>query len=458
MTERNEQLRPIAAALEDHSAEGIAILTAEPARLIHATLLVIGSLVLVALVWSFVGRIDVIVAMPGVLEPEAEVRRFYAPIDGELVDIYVAEGQPVAQGDVIARLNARGAIEAAAQALDAQIQLAAAERNHREFPDRKARLQRQAEAIESQLEVEEQLHEKRVSQGMTKLAEAQRAKLEEARGNLLKAARELQIASADLDRFERLFRLPGGGGISKDMIEERKSTLINAETSHRLAEARLGQLDFQLSEEYSTAKAELEGSNQKLKELRIQYETAQENIEQEEYKVTTELKRARLAAEVASRITFDNIDEENLLRIVAPVSGVITELAFDQPGDKVLANNPMGGIAPTDAQPVLEIEIAEQDRGFLNEGLPAKLKFSAFPHQRYGFIEGQLDYISPTTQRSVRGKETVYKGRVTLDKHYIAVADRHYPLRYGMTATAEIVVRKRRVIDLVLDPFRQVTG
>jgi HlyD family secretion protein len=38
------------------------------------------------------------------------------------------------------------------------------------------------------------------------------------------------------------------------------------------------------------------------------------------------------------------------------------------------------------------------------------------------------------------------------------VAETRYPLRYGMTATAEVVVRDRRLIDLALDPFRQIGG
>jgi HlyD family secretion protein len=59
----------------------------------------------------------------GTLAPESEVRRFYAPVDGELADLYVAEGQPVSKDDVLARLNARGAIEAAANALEAQLKL-----------------------------------------------------------------------------------------------------------------------------------------------------------------------------------------------------------------------------------------------------------------------------------------------------------------------------------------------
>ena len=41
--------------------------------------------------------------------------------------------------------------------------------------------------------------------------------------------------------------------------------------------------------------------------------------------------------------------------------------------------------------------------------------------------------------------------------HYL-VEDKKYPLRYGMTATAEVVVRERRLIDLALDPFRQIGG
>jgi HlyD family secretion protein len=47
---------------------------------------------------------------------------------------------------------------------------------------------------------------------------------------------------------------------------------------------------------------------------------------------------------------------------------------------------------------------------------------------------------------------------VTLDRNYYQIAETRYPLRYGMTANAEIVVRERRLIDLGLDPFRQVAG
>ena len=107
---------------------------------------------------------------------------------------------------------------------------------------------------------------------------------------------------------------------------------------------------------------------------------------------------------------------------------------------------------------IVKIEIAEKDRGFLRVGQTVKLKFNAFPYERYGFIEGTLEYISPTTLPAENGQGTVYRGHVDLEKHHFTIGDTSFPLRYGMAARAEIVVRKRRLIDLALDPFRKIAG
>ena len=82
MSANDEKLRRLSAALEDHSAEGIEILYSEPSGMITATIMLMLLIVVSALVWSFVGRADVIVTAPGVLGPEDEVRRVYAPING----------------------------------------------------------------------------------------------------------------------------------------------------------------------------------------------------------------------------------------------------------------------------------------------------------------------------------------------------------------------------------------
>ena len=456
MSEEEKIPAPLITALTDHSPEGIEILFSEPSRVIRAFNLLILALVVAGFAWSFIGRADVIVTASGVLGPEDEVRRVYAPVDGELIDLYIAEGLPVSEGDVLARINARGAIQAATDALEAELKLAEVEQEYREFPQRRELMQRHADSLARQIETAAQLHEKRITDGLAKLAQTQKARLEEARGNLEKAGRQRAAAKRELGKLQRLFAKPGGGGVSRNKVDEARDAYHASETDYRLAEAKLGELEFQLSEEYAEARADLEGSDQRLTELRIEQEQAINEIRRTENRIELEYQSARLAAEAAARIRFENIDEENFLRILAPVSGVITSVTFTQPGDKIQANTPLASIAPAGASAVLKVDILGQDRGFLREGLPVKMKFNAFPYQRYGFIDGSLEYISPSTQKSTQSDIPVYKGHVVLDRDYFTVGEMDYPLRYGMAATAEIVIRKRRLIDMALDPLRKI--
>jgi HlyD family secretion protein len=458
MATNNKPLQSLIGALEDHSDEGIGILTATPARLTHLAIYVMVALVLAGLAWSFFGRADVLVMAPGTLVPASEVRRLYAPIDGELANIYIAEGQPVLKGDVVARLYARGAIEAARNALEARLKLEDAEREWKEFPQKKALLDQRVAALKEAMETEERQHERRLAEGTSRLAAGQRAQAQEARTNLDDARRARDAARDEAAKYERLFALPGGGGVSQLQVEGKRNALQAAENAVRVAESRVSELSARQSLETSEARSQLETSGQQLASLRLQYEAATREAANVEEKLRLQVQTARLVADAASRIQFENIDKDNFLRILAPVDGVITEVTSTQPGDKIQANTPLGGIVPKNTRPLLKIEIPEQDRAFLREGLPVQVKFNAFPYQRYGIINGTLQTIAPATRASPQTRLPVYEGRVALERDHYTVGDTSYPLRYGMTASAEIVVRKRRLIDLAFDPFRQIGG
>jgi hemolysin D len=453
-----QTLKPLTEALEEHSAEGIAILTADPWRYTQATVYTMVALVFIGLIWSFFGHADVLVTASGTLVPASEVRRLYAPIDGELSNIYIAEGQPVNKGDVVARLYARGAIEAAKNALEARLKLEDAERDWKEFPDKKALMERRAAALKEATEVEERQHQRRIAEGTSKLSQGQVAQQQEARTNLDDARRARDAAKDEADKYARLFAMAGGGGVSQLQVEQKKNVLLAAENAMRVAQSRLSELAARQSLESTQAKSQLETSGQELTKLRLQSESADREVANAEDKLRLQVQTARLVADAAARIKFENIDKENFLLIVAPVDGVITDVTSTQPGDKIQANAPLGGIAPKNAKPILKIEIAEHDRAFLREGLSVQLKFNAFPYQRYGLIRGTLQFISPATKPSLQTKQPVYEGRVTLEQDQYKVGQTAYPLRYGMTAVAEIVVRERRLIDLALDPFRNIGG
>jgi hemolysin D len=452
------RLVPLADALGDHSTEGISILTAEPWRVLHALIYTMIALVLTGLAWSFFGRADVIVTEQGALAPASEVRRFYAPVDGELVNLYVAEGQPVTKGDVLARLNARGAVEAAGNAMQAQLKLENAEREWRQFPEKKALLEQKAATLRQAMDLEEKQHQKRTQLGTSQLLEQEKAQMAEARTNVEETRRARDAAQLEAEKFERVYKAASGAGVSQLQVETKKNASLAAENAYRQAQSRVSELAARQNQELVQAEAQLENSGEELKKLRLDYEAATTELTTAEEKLRLQLDTARVEADAASRIRFENIDKDNYLRIIAPASGVVTDLTSTQPGDKVQANAPLGGIAPGSARPVVKVEIAENDRAFLHEGLPVKLKFNAFPFQRYGVINGTLEYVSPATKPSAQTKAPVYEARVSLERDYYKVADIKYPLRYGMVATVEIVVRERRLIDLALDPFRQVGG
>jgi hemolysin D len=455
---RPDRLMQPSDALDDHSPEVLEILTTQPRRALQGFLYTMGALLVIAIGWSFIGRADVIATEQGVLASAAEVRRFYAPVEGELVNLYVTEGQPVAKGDVLARLNSRGAVEAAGTAVQAQLKLEDVQREWREFPQKKSLLEQKAAVLRQAMDLEERQYQQRVALGTSRLVEEQKAQLLEARTGVDEAGRARDAAQLEAQKYERVYSGPNSGGVSSLQLEAKRGARQAAENAYRLAQSKVNELAARQSLELVQAESQLESSGEQLKKLRLDYEAATNELATAETQLRLQLDTARAEADTAARVRFENIDQDNFLQIVAPASGIVTDLTSTQPGDKVQANTALGGIVASDSRYIVKLEIAENDRAFLREGQPVKLKFNAFPYQRYGSLSGRLEYISPTTRPSAQNKQPVYEGRVSLERDHFQIDTTSYPLRYGMTAAVEIVVRQRRLIDLILDPLTNHQG
>jgi HlyD family secretion protein len=444
--------------LEDHGPEGVAILTDQPSRLIRGTILVFFGLLIVAAAWSFIGKSDVVVESTGMVKPELEQQGVYLPIKGELVNLYVTEGMPIEKGDVVARINSPSAIELAGQATQASVQLAAAERGYETFPTKKKAMEKEIEALKAKMAADQRDSEWRVAESVKKLAEEQQIKLEKARAKLAKAGAERDQAQRVLDQHERLFKLPGNGGLSKDQVEEKRGSLREKTLDYKLAESELGEFEVSLMQEYDKKKAELQKKSQDLLATQGQYANMLLRLTQEEEQAETDVRLARAKSKAASRVSYEDIDEDNFLRVRAPVDGTVTTVTFTDVGAQVDEKTPVALIAPKGARKVLEIEINERDRAFLKPGMPVRIKVNAFPYQRYGVLTGELEHISPSSNPNRDTKQIVYKARVGLERDNFMVNKVATPIRYGMAAKVEIVVDSRRLIDLAIDPFRNSVG
>jgi HlyD family secretion protein len=99
-----------------------------------------------------------------------------------------------------------------------------------------------------------------------------------------------------------------------------------------------------------------------------------------------------------------------------------------------------------------------QESGFLKLGMLAKLKFDAYPFQDYGVIQGRLRWISPDSKIVETGQMKVetFELEIAVDTPYIQASNKQVFLTPGQTATAEVIIRQRRVIDFLLDPFKKL--
>ena len=442
-------------AVEDHSAEGLEILTGTSSFWARAIIYILATLLIAIVIWSFYGKADVIAAVKGRLEPESEITRVYVPTGGELIGMYVSEGIPISKGDLVARIKAAGAIRAAAQAVQAKIKLEAAEHEKKLFPQTMKLLETEIQGMKLQITQNEKDYDRLRKDEMRNLSAKQKMKLKMSKLQLKQAEKDSERAKLAAAKYKRLYATAGHGGVSQQAVEEKESIFQKADAAYQRALAARQSLELQFGSEHAQIKKALHQSKMGLLRLRLQLNGKQQQYDNSEIQLNTRHRAANAVYEAASQISFDDLDQNNFLKIFAPVSGTITDIAFTQKGEKVQPAAPLIAIAPENAKMILTVGVPDMNRGLLKVGMPVKIKFRSFPYQRYGFIAGRLEYIAPAAKLSKQG-QALYKGHVSIERDYFIVNGEKIHLRYGMTAIAEIVVQERRFIDMVLAPFKKL--
>jgi hypothetical protein len=109
-------------------------------------------------------------------------------------------------------------------------------------------------------------------------------------------------------------------------------------------------------------------------------------------------------------------------------------------------------IAPDGARLVVEAQLLNKDIAFIEKGLPAKLKFDAFPFQNYGVVEGTVIDVSPDAQVD---KEfgSFYKVTIAPKTTGIIAKGKTVPLRPGLAVSAEIVTDRKSILVCYLNRF-----
>jgi hemolysin D len=156
--------------------------------------------------------------------------------------------------------------------------------------------------------------------------------------------------------------------------------------------------------------------------------------------------------------------------IKANSDGTIFELPIDREGAVVQPKQLIAEIASNTNGLVFKGEIAASQSESLRSSLDnvkatsniqkdVKLKFDEFPFESYDIVKGKLAWIAPNSKFTPVSQGTPiasYDIEVKLGQACIKHEGHCIPFKSGQPATAEIVIRNRRVIDFILDPFTKL--
>lgn len=166
------------------------------------------------------------------------------------------------------------------------------------------------------------------------------------------------------------------------------------------------------------------------------------------------LEQENRIARLQSEITAAELSLQHTT-ITAPVGGQITTLEVRSAGAVMQPGQTVATIAPAGARLVVEAQVPNKDIAFVEKGLPAKLKFDAFPFQDYGSVEGTVIEVSPDAQFD-KELGSFYKVKIAPQQTEIAAKGKRVPLRPGLTLSAEIITERKSILSLILEPFRKL--
>ena len=140
--------------------------------------------------------------------------------------------------------------------------------------------------------------------------------------------------------------------------------------------------------------------------------------------------------------------------VKAPISGTVFDLAPDNDRYVTTTAEPLMKIVPS-GQLGGEVNVGNQDIGFIRSGQKVKVRVNSFPYTEYGEIDGTINRIGadalPPTDL-IRSYH--FPVDLSLERSTQETPDgTTIPLQPGMTITTNLKLRDRRLIELLGDLF-----
>ena len=429
----------VPAGAQDAVTSVSADLMEPPARALKAVIHGIALLAVAVVAWSCVTPVLEISAGSGTVVPEAHVQVVQSLEGGAVEAILARSGGRVVKGDVIVRLDptAPGASRDEVRQQLAGLEAAAARLQGMllglppEFPRALAE-SHPALVAQSLAQYQSGLAELDSAMAAFDSQIAQRRiELAETRARLATSVSALRLAAVELAALKKLRRARAAGRAEVANSESRHNELKGAEQQLRLSlpriEASIGELQSRRAERrngvMSRAADTLAETEVKLAALKTSLGAQQKRLDQTE--------------------------------IRAPASGILKIVKATGVGQVIKAGDVVAEIVPEEQSFLVEVRVRPEDIAFLEPGMPAIVKLSAYDYSIFGALAGTLERIAADSTADERG-QVYYTVVVRAAQNHIERRGERWPVKSGMVANVEIVTGKRTVFQYITKPIHRM--
>jgi hemolysin D len=451
--------------------------------------IIIGTFVAVVL-WSFIAPLDEVIHATGKLEPRGSVRDLQSPVSGVIAETMVREGQEVAAGQLLVKLDPTIAT-AQLRSLEQRLSSMEAERSFyngifdgesaaaapesvpveiQDLAKNRAALLEENKLLRRLRDEIGALHETIKSSGQTEALSQTNpvmVKLQELKSLVPAVGNDGSEPSPDLQKLftteitnlsENYLRLKAQLEEARKISENRR---LSFEAHSRLHKGgNLPKIDYLAHEaSYFESIAKMKDLEDQAGNLPTAFRTEINNRIRENTNrindIDSNLTKVRIdILERISQIESDLTAAREQLayhEIKSPSDGVVFETLATKLGTVVAAKDAILRIIPS-GELIAKVDIMNSDIGFVSVGMNAEVEVDTFPKREFGYIDGKIyfvgsDVLPPNDIKPFYS----FPAKISLAKQSLQVRNKQIPLQSGMSVSVNLKVRKRVVANLFLD-------
>ena len=243
---------------------------------------------------------------------------------------------------------------------------------------------------------------------------------------------------------------------NQEALLEKRRASISEETAALQKMLELAQKELAMSaplvETGDVSQADVLKLERQVADLQAQITNRNNKYQQD---AQTELSRAEEELAGVKQMLAQRADMLSRTELRAPVTGIVKNIRMTTLGGTLKPTEELMQIVPLENDLIVEARVKPADIAFVKLGQPASVKVDAYDYTIYGWLDGEVSYISPDTltEDLRQGEQAYYRIQVRSEgKHFSGRPDQPIDLQPGMTVTVEVKTGSNTVLRYLAKP------